>query len=178
MTSESIISKTIVAPLYILLSNNWVLKHVHIVQALQRIKSMGWRETKSYTQLFVWAKWFDEMLRNEPDAEWNVYGGSDGFLRWKWRVNFSIRLKYCWSFHIYVNNRAIPYQDICPSTIPRSKCWWRWRTNCCTEREAKYCGIPVRSHYLHQVWNCFQYKLVKSIPYGYSQQRTLHVNSL
>ena len=69
--------------MYILLSNNWVLKHVHIVKALQRIKPMGWRETKSYTQLSVWAKWFDEMLKHDPDAEWNVYGGSAGFLRWK-----------------------------------------------------------------------------------------------
>lgn len=63
----------------VLVSNFSVLKYM---QELQRIKPMTWRETKSYTQLFVWAKWFDMMLSGQPDAEWNVFGGSAGFLRW------------------------------------------------------------------------------------------------
>ena len=43
--------------------------------------SMSWRENKSYTQLFVWTKWLDEQLRHEENAEWNLLGGSAGFLR-------------------------------------------------------------------------------------------------
>ena len=46
-----------------------------------RIKPMSWREAKSYTQLFVWVKLFDELLKGDQEADWNIFGGSAGFLR-------------------------------------------------------------------------------------------------
>ena len=42
---------------------------------------MSWREAKSYTQLVVWIKLFDELLLGDPTAAWNLFGGSSAFLR-------------------------------------------------------------------------------------------------
>ena len=61
------------------ISNMFIILH----QEIMRIKPMSWREAKSYTQLVVWIKLFDELLLGDPTAAWNLFGGSSAFLRWK-----------------------------------------------------------------------------------------------